>query len=232
MDLSQYWNLVIIALISYIIGSIPTALIVSKRVFGFDIREKGSGNMGSTNAFRLLGWKWGLFIQVIDILKGVIPVVVVVNYFGLNIVFPNNINWFNDLILVRIFAGFFAIIGHVFTVFAGFRGGKGVNTLAGMLIGIAPIDMSIAVVAFILVVIFSGYISLGSMIAGCAFPLSLLVRFNIFRDNMPEYPVLIYFALFISVFLIFTHRQNIARLLKGNENKFNKLQLIKLGKKN
>lgn len=220
-------KLVLIALASYIIGSFPTAVVISKLFFGFDIREKGSGNMGSTNAFRVLGWKWGVVTQLVDILKGFVAVVFLVNIFGHGISFPS-INMFEDITVVRLIAGITAVIGHIWSVFVSFRGGKGINTAAGMLIGIAPVDVGIAILFFILAVIFSGYISLGSITASVVFPSSIFVRYNLFGIDIEGYLTLIYFALGLMLLLIFQHRTNIIRLVAGNENRFHKLHLIKI----
>ena len=216
--------------ISYILGSFPTAIIISKKFFGFDIREKGSGNMGSTNAFRVLGWKWGLAVQIIDLLKGVLAVVVVANVIGSGLDMGSH-TWFEDSTLIRLIAGISAVAGHIFSCFAGFKGGKGINTAAGMLIGIAPIDVSIALGIFLLALIFSGYVSLGSILAAVTVPSSMFFRYNILNNTIPGYHLMIIFFSGLSLLLIFTHRKNIVRLAKGTENKFSKLQLIKFKKR-
>ena len=217
---------ILIIILSYFAGSLPTAIVISKRLFGFDIREKGSGNMGSTNAFRVLGWKWGIVVQAIDILKGVLAVVVIGGILGEGIKFGNSI--FSDIVIIKFIAGVVAVCGHIWSVFAGFKGGKGINVTIGLFLGIAPIDASIAIGIFIIVVLLSGYISLGSMFGAIALPSSMFIRFNLFGVNIPGYHILIYFVLGLAVLLVFTHRKNILRLAKGTENKFNKLQLIKL----
>ncbi|MCX7735271.1 MAG: glycerol-3-phosphate 1-O-acyltransferase PlsY [Candidatus Kapabacteria bacterium] len=219
-------KLILVIILSYLIGSIPSAVIISKRFFGFDIREKGSGNMGSTNAFRVLGWKWGIIVQVMDILKGVIAVLVIAEFVGKDINL-GNYTWFQDSTIVKWIAGLSAVCGHIWSAFVNFKGGKGINTAAGMLVAIAPIDVSIALGIFVLAVIFSGYISLGSISAAFAFPSSLFVRYNLFHVDIPGYSILIYFSIILAVILIFAHRKNIIRLLKGTENRFTKLQLIK-----
>jgi glycerol-3-phosphate acyltransferase PlsY len=223
-------SLILVVVFSYLIGSFPSAIFISKRFFGFDIREKGSGNMGSTNAFRILGWKWGLTVQILDILKGFLAVVVVGNILGQGVSFGGYNTYFEDITIVKMIAGVSAVCGHIWTVFAGFKGGKGINTAAGMLIGIAPVDVGIAIGIFILALIFSGYVSLGSISGAIAFPSSLLVRYELLGAEIPGYHILIYFALILAVLLVFTHRQNIVRLLRGTENKFAKLQLIKCRK--
>jgi len=219
-------KIVLIVVISYLLGAFPSAVVISKKFFGFDIRQKGSGNMGSTNAFRVLGWKWGIIVQLLDILKGVLAVAVVATLLGSGIDLGNR-TWFEDLTLIKMLAGVAAVAGHIWSMFVGFRGGKGINTAAGMLIAIAPIDVAIAVGIFIIAVIFSGYISLGSISAAFAFPSSMFLRYNIFHVDIPGYQIMIYFAVAISLILIYAHRSNIVRLIKGNESRFAKLHLIK-----
>jgi len=219
-------KLILIILLSYLAGSIPTAVIISKKFFGFDIREKGSGNMGSTNAFRLLGWKWGVTVQIVDILKGVFAVVVIANLLGDGISFLS-IDFFHDKTIVRFIAGMAAVCGHIWSMFVGFKGGKGINTTMGMLISIAPVDISIAIGIFLIAVLFSGYVSLGSIAGAIAFPSSLFLRYNIFGVDIPSYSIIIYFALAIAILILYTHRTNISRLLKGTENRFAKLQILR-----
>lgn len=223
----DWFYLLLVVIFSYLLGSFPSAVVISKSFFGFDIREKGSGNMGSTNAFRILGWKWGILVQVLDLLKGILAVIVVANLLGQDIHVLSN-SYFEDLTVVKIIAGISAVIGHVWTCFAGFKGGKGINTATGMLIAIAPIDVSIAVGIFILAVIFSGYISLGSLAAAFSLPSSMFVRYNLFHVDIPGYQILIYFALVLTLLIFYTHRSNIKRLLRGEENRFAKLQLVKV----
>jgi glycerol-3-phosphate acyltransferase PlsY len=220
-----FFKLTLIVVVSYLIGSFPSAVVISKKFFGFDIREKGSGNMGSTNAFRVLGWKWGIVVQILDILKG-IAAVAVATYIGNGINLGHH-TWFEDITLIKMLGGAAAVTGHIWSLFVKFRGGKGINTAAGMLIAIAPIDVGIAVGIFIIAVIFSGYISLGSISAAFAFPSSMFVRYNILHVDIPGYQIMIYFSIAVSLILIYAHRSNIKRLLLGAENRFEKLQLIK-----
>ena len=224
--MSPILSLIIIIILSYFAGSIPSAVIISKIFYGFDIREKGSGNMGSTNAFRILGWKWGIVVQVADVLKGLFAVLVIAKLFDVNYNFGSS--YFENQTIVMIIAGASAVIGHIYSVFVGFKGGKGINTTAGMLLGIAPIEVGIALGIFLIAVVLSGYISLGSILAALSLPSSLLFRYNIFGVNIPGYHILIYFITALSLLLVFAHRSNIKRLLKGTESRFNKLHLIKL----
>ncbi len=207
-----------IIILSYLIGSIPTSIIVSKAAKGIDIREYGSGNAGGTNVMRVLGWKHGVFVILLDTLKGVLAVIVVARlHYG---AMPfQNLTPFDDFTLVQIFAGVSAVIGHIWTVFAGFKGGKGIATALGMLIMIVTVDMLIAIGIFILVVTFSRYVSLGSLAGAVAVPLTLIVRENIFHVDIPNYHTLLPFLIFVALLVIFTHRKNVVRLINGNESK-------------
>lgn len=226
-------TLIAILLASYIVGAIPTSLIAGKMLKGIDIREFGSGNAGGTNAFRVLGWKPGLAVTLIDIVKGIVAAVSVVAFFRHHPIgdFPD----LNDVAL-RLLAGMSAVIGHVFTLFAGFRGGKGVSTAAGMLIGIAPVSMLMVIGVFLLTVFISRYVSVASILAAIAFPLIIAIRKYIFElgggldyyirlfgssvsihDSL-DYHLLI-FGLIVALAILYTHRANIRRLLSGTENR-------------
>jgi len=212
-------NLAALIIISYLLGSIPNSIIISKMAKGIDIREHGSGNAGGTNVIRVLGFKLGLTVIFLDALKGALAVVVVARLFVGTMPF-NNATPFDDLTVIQIIAGGAAVIGHIWTIFAGFKGGKGIATAMGMLLFLITIDMLIAVGVFVLVVSISRYVSLGSIFAAISVPLALVIRENIFQVNIPGYHTLIFFIVPLSALVIFTHRKNIARLLSGNENKF------------
>jgi len=207
-----------IIILSYLIGSIPTSIIISKAAKGIDIREHGSGNAGGTNVMRVLGWKHGVLVILLDALKGVLAVIVVARLHYGSMPFENATP-FDDFTLVQIIAGISAVIGHIWTVFAGFKGGKGIATALGMLLMIVTIDMLIAIGVFILVVTFSRYVSLGSLAAAVAVPLTLIVRENIFNVDIPNYNTLLPFLILVSLLVIFTHRKNVVRLLNGSESK-------------
>ena len=208
----------IVFLSSYLVGSIPTSIIISKLTKGIDIREHGSGNAGGTNVMRVLGWKQGLLVIILDALKGAFAVVVIarLHYGGLPF---QNVSPFDDFTLVQIIAGIAAVIGHIWTVFAGFRGGKGIATALGMLIMIVTVDMLVAVGIFILVVSISRYVSLGSILAALSVPLTLVVRENILHDHIQSYSTLLPFLIAVSLLVVFTHRKNVVRLLNGTESK-------------
>ena len=209
-----------IIILSYLIGSIPTSIIISKAAKGIDIREHGSGNAGGTNVMRVLGWKQGVLVILLDALKGVLAVIVVARLHYGSMPFENATP-FDDFTLVQIIAGISAVIGHIWTVFAGFKGGKGIATALGMLLMIVTVDMLIAIGVFILVVTFSRYVSLGSLAAAVAVPLTLIIRENVFNVDIPNYHTLLPFLVLVSLLVIFTHRKNVTRLLNGSENKIN-----------
>ena len=223
-------SLLVVILLSYLVGSFPTALLIGKYFGGIDLRKHGSGNMGSTNAFRVMGWKLGLLVQAIDINKGLIATLLISKLFYGSLPFENRTP-FQDITIVQIIAGISAVIGHVWTIFANFKGGKGINTAAGVLVSLAPIDATISIGVFIIVLVSSGYVSLGSITAAFAFPLVLFLRENLFNVDVSGYGTLIYFSMGVAVFLIYNHRANIKRLMYGEESRFEnwwKIRFIKI----
>jgi glycerol-3-phosphate acyltransferase PlsY len=221
--------LILLFIVAYFIGSFPTAVIVSKVFFGFDIRTRGSGNMGSTNTFRELGTFWGLLVQIVDILKGLIPVAIFVPLFCKNVDYQT-LGYFGGIIGIKFLVGICAIAGHVWSIFVGFKGGKGINTALGMLLGIAPIELFIAILIFAFTFLSSGYVSLGSLVATLSFSIIILIRHIILKYEYDSFIILIVFSVVLFMLVAFTHRQNIKRLLKGTENKFEKFHLIKFKK--
>ena len=211
-------NLLVVVILSYLVGAIPTSIIVSKLVKGIDIRNYGSGNAGGTNVFRVLGWKWGVSVITLDAVKGAIAVIFIARLYLDSFPFAN-ITPFDDFTLVQIICGIAAVIGHIWTVFAGFRGGKGIATALGFLLTIVTVDMLLALIVFTLTVSLSRYISLGSIFAAISVPLILIVRENIFGVNIPGYHTILPFIIGIVLLVIYTHRKNINRILKGSENK-------------
>jgi len=208
----------VIAVLSYLVGSVPTAIIVARVSKGIDIRQHGSGNAGGTNVFRVLGWKAGVFVIAMDIAKGLLATMVIPHLMYGALPFENATP-FDDMTVVKIIGGCAAILGHVWTVFAGFRGGKGIATAAGMLIGVAPVEVAVSFVVFAIVFLISHYVSLGSLSAAVAFPLTMFFRENVFMVNVEGYNTLIFFSIAISLLIVFTHRSNIRRLLRGTENR-------------
>ena len=202
-------NLLVIILVSYLLGSIPTSILVGKWFYGLDIREHGSGNAGATNVFRVLGWKPGVAVMLVDIGKGAAATL-----YASQIVFtPIGI----DPVYLKILAGLSAVFGHIWTVFAGFRGGKGVATAAGMLFALYPIAGLICFAVFLIIAFTTRYMSLASMLAAVCLPIVLLIMNNIFHKLVQ--PPLFVFSIFIAVLIVYTHRSNIKRLLAGTENR-------------
>jgi glycerol-3-phosphate acyltransferase PlsY len=211
-------NLGFIAVLSYLVGSIPTSIIMSKLVKGIDIRHHGSGNAGGSNVFRILGWKYGLSVILLDALKGVIAVLFVSRlYFG-SFPFPNSTP-FDDFTLVQIIAGIFAVLGHIWTIFAGFKGGKGIATGLGFLVSIVTVDMLLGLVVFAIVVSISKYISLGSLSAAVSVPLFMIIRENIFGVDISGYHTILPFTIFLALLVTYTHKTNLSRIFSGSENK-------------
>ncbi len=210
--------LAIIVILSYLVGSIPNSILISKAVSGIDIRNHGSGNAGGTNVMRVLGWKYGLVVIFLDALKGAIAVVIISRLFYGPLPFEN-VSPFDDFTLVQIIAGMAAVIGHIWTVFAGFKGGKGIATALGMLLTLITIDMLIAMGIFALVVLISRYVSLGSIIAAISVPSTLFIRENLFHVDIPGYSTLLPFIIAVTALVVFTHRKNLVRIFNGSENK-------------
>lgn len=207
-----------IIILSYLVGSIPNSIIVSKLVKGIDIRDYGSHNAGGTNVMRVLGWKYGILVILLDALKGVVAVVIVARLHYGSMPFVNATP-FDDLTLVQIIAGIAAVLGHIWTVFAGFKGGKGIATALGMLLMLVTVDMLIAIGVFVIVVTISRYVSLGSILGAISVPLTLIIRENVFNVNIHSYNTILPFVIFVSLLVVFTHRKNVVRLINGNENK-------------
>lgn len=208
----------LILVLSYLVGAIPTAIIISRFARGIDIREHGSGNAGGTNVFRVLGWKYGILTIVLDAFKGTIAVVLISRLHYGNIPF-NNITPFDDFTLIQIFAGVAAVLGHIWTIFAGFRGGKGIATALGFLIAIITIDILFAVAVFAIMVYLFRYISLGSITAALSLPLIMIIRENIFNVDISGYHTILPFTIAIALLVVFTHRTNVNRLINGTERK-------------
>lgn len=196
----------ILIITAYLIGSIPTALLISRHFFGVDIREYGSGNMGATNTFRVLGSKFGTIVMVGDMLKGILAVAL---YNLLPYYLTNELDRTNLMIGL----GLAAVAGHIYPIWAQFRGGKGVATLFGMLLAIQPVVAASCVGVFLLVLFLTRYVSLSSILAGVALPICVLWIYN---EKEVFYRV---FAVAVAALVVLTHQKNISRLLKGNENR-------------
>ncbi len=196
----------LLIIVAYLIGSIPTALIISKRFFGIDIRDYGSGNMGATKTFRFLGTKYGTIVMVMDILKGMTAVAL---YNFLPYYLHNELDRTNFMIGL----GLAAVMGHIFPIFAGFKGGKGVATLLGMIIAVQPVIAVSCVGVFVLVLYLTRYVSLSSILGAIMLPISVLWIWN---EHEVMYRI---FALLVAFLVIITHQKNIGRLLRGVETR-------------
>ena len=192
--------------ISYLSGSIPSSVWWGKGFFGVDIREHGSHNAGATNTFRVLGPKAGVPVLVLDVLKGFLPVRLLPLWSGAE---PYSDAW----TLLRVLLVLAAVVGHLYPVFAGFRGGKGIATSLGGVLAIHPGSALICIVVFSIVFLATRYVSLASLSAAVAFPFAIAFVFH------EPGQVLLGFAIVLCAVVLFTHRHNIGRLLKGNENR-------------
>jgi glycerol-3-phosphate acyltransferase PlsY len=188
-------------LLSYLLGSIPTSFWVGKAVHGIDLRKEGSGNLGATNAFRVMGWKAALPVMIVDVAKGFVPAWL---FPRLDAVGPS---W-------AIAYGAAAILGHVFSVWVRFRGGKGVATSAGVFLGLAPLAVLAGFVVWAIVVFATRIVSLGSVLAALTIPIAVKV--------IPHQggPPLFWFTIALAVFVIWAHRANLKRLIRGEEHRF------------
>ncbi len=204
-------SLLVIIVLSYLVGSIPTAIIVSKSFYGFDIRTRGSKNAGGTNVFRVLGWKPGLIVMLIDVAKGIFATLVISKI----VIDPIPIS---VLVLVQLIAGMAAITGHIWTIFANFKGGKGVGTAAGVFIALYPIAILICFAIWLGLVLTTRIVAVGSMIAAISLPIVLFIMKNNFQVEVNS--ILFGLSIILALLIVFTHRSNIKRLIAGTENRF------------
>jgi len=195
-----YW--IFIAFISYIIGSIPFGVFISRGIAHIDITRRGSGNIGATNVARELGLKWGLVTLALDLLKGLVPVYIFYQYLN-----PSSG-------VAIIIVSLSTLLGHQYSLFKRFHGGKGVATSLGIFLALAPLSATIALSVFIIIVYASDFVSLGSMIAACSMPLILLL------SGGSRY--LIFTSLIMAALIFFKHKENIRRLLGGEERRWRK----------
>jgi len=199
--------LLLIIFLAYLIGSIPTAVWVGRKFHGIDVREHGSKNAGATNTFRVLGRKSGWFVLTIDVLKGlmaaILPLLFKTEYAD------------NQLLFFQLSTSFVCIIGHVYPVFAQFRGGKGVATALGIIIGLNPISAGISLLIFLIVFLASRYVSLGAIITSIAYP---FISYFVVKEDAKS---MIVFTVLLGVLIVLSHRKNIKRLINGEESRMN-----------
>lgn len=201
----------LLIILAYLTGSIPTSVWVSKYFFGIDIRDYGSGNAGATNTYRVLGSKWGTIVMVADVLKGVLAT-------SFYLLIPDDQIDGLERINFMIGLGLSAIIGHIFPIFADFKGGKGVATLFGMGIAIQPIVAFSCVAVFLLVLFLTRFVSLSSILASIAFAVFIILIWN---EKELSYRI---FAAAVALMVIVTHYKNIRRIIKGTESKISLLK--------
>jgi glycerol-3-phosphate acyltransferase PlsY len=199
--------LLLIIFLAYLIGSIPTAVWVGRKFHGIDVREHGSKNAGATNTFRVLGRKSGWVVLTIDVLKGlmaaILPLLFKTEYAD------------NQLLFFQLSTSFVCIIGHVYPVFAQFRGGKGVATALGIIIGLNPFSAGISLLIFLIVFLASRYVSLGAIITSIAYP---FISYFIVKEDAKS---MIVFTVLLGVLIVLSHRKNIKRLINGEESRMN-----------
>lgn len=202
-------DFLVFSLIAYLLGSIPSAVWIGQKYYGVDVRTEGSKNAGATNTFRVLGKKAGIIVLLMDVAKGVLAVTLPVIFNALG-----TFNWSNnEVIHVQLLAAILAILGHVFPLFAGFKGGKGVATSLGVIVAIHPMTALVCFLLFFIVFLIFNYVSLGAIFAAIAFP--LVIQF-VFKET--DFWLNL-FSVVLGVAVIVAHKKNIKRLIKGEENK-------------
>ena len=204
--MNEYILCGILCVAAYLIGSIPTSVWIGKGFYGIDVREHGSGNAGTTNTIRVLGTKPGLIVFAIDLLKGFLAVCMAH--------FSNYECGTEPFVNLQLLLGVFAVLGHIFPIYAHFKGGKGVATLLGIAVALSPLAALACFVVFVIVLLISKYVSLGSMLGGLTFPIMIIFVLKIHIVS------LMVFAVAEAVLLIITHKKNIVRLIHHEENKF------------
>ncbi len=197
---------IIAVVVAYLFGSIPTSVWWGRTFFKIDVREHGSRNAGATNTFRVLGWRAGIPVLFIDIAKGFIPVRLLPNLTDLKVDSPEWM-WLRVVLVIA------AVVGHLYPLFARFKGGKGVATSLGGILAVHPGAAVVCIAVFILVFSISRYVSLGSLCAALAFPIAIIVIYQEISG------VKIGFAVLLCLIVFYTHRQNIGRLWRGEENR-------------
>ena len=188
-------------LASYLLGAVPTSYLAGRLFKGIDLREHGSRNLGATNLYRVLGWRFAVPVGLLDAAKGLVPV----------LVFAPRVTTSELFALV---CGLTAVVGHVFSVFVGFKGGKGVATAAGVMLGLAPAALGVAAAVWVVLVYLTGYVSVGSITAAAVFPIA------VWLIDRPARAEMLWLDVAVAAAIIWLHRANIQRLLKGTENRF------------
>ncbi len=215
-------SIAVILLLSYLAGSIPGSVWMGQLLYGVDVRKHGSLNAGATNVFRVLGWKAGVLSTIVDLGKGLLAAGVIASIRIDEL--PSGFAFWQVESVVRLLAGIAAIVGHMLPVWARFRGGKGVNTAAGVLFALTPKTMWIVIGVFALVLFSSRYVSLASIVAAIMFPATIAIRMFVFDIEALDRSLLLFGSIF-ALAILYAHRSNIQRLIAGTENKVQKFRL-------
>ncbi|NQV72066.1 glycerol-3-phosphate 1-O-acyltransferase PlsY [bacterium] len=209
-------SVLVIVVLSYMVGSIPASVWIGKLMYGTDLREHGSGNAGATNAFRVLGWKAGVLATVVDLGKGLLAAAVIAT---IRIdALPEGLGFWEADSVIRLVAGVTAVIGHMYPLWAGFKGGKGVNTTAGVLLALTPSVMLLTLGVFAIVLFSSRYVSVASLSATLAYPSAIAVNKYLLHAESLDASVFV-FSLFLATGIFIAHRSNIKRLMEGSESR-------------
>ena len=212
----------LIVLLSYLAGSIPGSIWIGKLLYGIDIRQHGSRNAGATNAFRVLGWKTGMLATLVDVGKGVLAAGLIATIRIDEL--PTEPVFWQVQSVIQLIAGISAILGHMFPVWAGFRGGKGVNTAAGILFAITPKTMCLVLAIFAIVLFGFRYVSLASIVAAIMFPATVAIQMYLFHVEALDRSLLLFGGIF-ALAILYAHRSNIQRLIAGKENRIKHFRL-------
>jgi glycerol-3-phosphate acyltransferase PlsY len=217
-------SVALIIVLSYLVGSIPASVWIGKLAYGTDVREHGSGNAGATNAFRVLGWKAGTLSAALDLGKGFLAAGLIATIRIDEL--PAGLGFWEVESVVRLVAGVTAVVGHLYPIWAGFKGGKGVITTAGVLFAVTPMVMAVTMIVFGLVLITSRYVSLASLLATIAYPSTIAVRKYVLNVDGLDASVFV-FSLALAASIFIAHRSNIKRLLAGEENKIKSFRMAR-----
>jgi acyl phosphate:glycerol-3-phosphate acyltransferase len=217
-------SVLVIVVLSYMVGSIPASVWIGKLMYDTDLRQHGSGNAGATNAFRVLGWKAGVLATVVDLGKGLLAAAVIAT---IRIdALPAGLGFWEADSVIRLVAGVTAVIGHMYPMWAGFKGGKGVNTTAGVLLALTPSVMLLTLGVFAIVLFSSRYVSVASLSATLAYPSAIAVNKYLLHAESLDASVFV-FSLFLATGIFYAHRSNIKRLLEGSESRIKSFGIAK-----
>ena len=211
-------SLFVIILLSYLVGSIPASVWIGRLFYGMDVRNYGSGNAGATNVFRVLGWRAGVLCTLMDVGKGLFAAGVIATLRLDALPAQLGSDYWQVETVVRLLAGATAVLGHMYPIWARFKGGKGVNTSAGVLFALTPVSMWITLGVFVLVLLLSRYVSLASLLATVAFPSTIAIRRYVFGIDRLD-PSLLFISILMALGIIIAHRANIRRLFNGTESR-------------